>query len=1247
MPVAPAQPISPSYRYFTADVLTGEILAEIPFSGVSYERAVKGAGAFRGSIPVIEDTEHLDLYESTTPGKTALYVVRNGVAVWGGIIWNRDYSVKNRVLSVAASEWISYLYHRRIWKTWNHEYEAVVTASDGYGTVTLTNGSTTALNGGTSVHLSFYEPTNFKYNDYYVVDSQEAPTTEGFFIDDIAKTATLTGYSRATNVATVYTSEVHNFSVGDNVVISGMPTALNGTQVITAVNTATGKAFSFANNASNTSFVADEGTAKRRIPDGTYTKVTVSVRTDTFDYVRGLLDGMFTDFTGIDFPNVYIEPGISYPIEVTNLQIQYGKAKIQTATPHNLAIGQAVQLQDVDKIVDGEVVVTDTPSETEFWFVSGGDKPSTAISVTEKNITSIEANNGVAKLYLTVGNIKVGQNIQVNLGGAFPGADDIFSGNYVVSDIDDSAGSWITYNIPSTSSVPLTALNKAMSAVGANSTPISKRRLSSNIVTITTPTPHGYSVGNSVDITNVNVDSEISEKFLDAANSRAIITTVKPHQLQIGDTAVISGLKDSSSVKSITQSGTAVTLKTTEPHNLRVGQSVTVANLIDPYQITAREIASGVAKLTTKINHNLQVGNIITVSDLYEPALIEYKTLNANTATIELVYPHNFQVNSKVTITGLTDAYKVVSKAYDIEKVVTLITDLAHNIGVGDEITVSGLGTPYDGKFTVFEVDDYTIRYDATETIEKYFKTLTAKKTPKNQIPWERPPTKANGWAVSNNSIFNGEHVIESVPTSETFTFRVSGHNMAKTAMLAGNEKKATGLSPLNGKWTVTATTATTVSFAVPGFVNQFSVPVAQPPAVKAGETQQPPAQVSAKSRHNGTRTITAISKDTIKFTSTGVSTIARDTTGSIQSTSIFNGTRTVTDVSPNTFEFTLAGKNNVYETTVTNKAFVQNRTIFNGTYTITAVTSTTFQYAKTHTNIELLGLPAGGSLKITPLIVVSTFGPYPKNADVGIEYSTRRQSGIDAPPPLYRGFELASVGDVLDSYADGLGGFEYRIDCTFDEEENRFRKTFVFIPLDYPDPPAEGEVSPITRFGADQLVFEYPGNVREVTLRESAENASTRFFAVGETDLGPDVGPPFSVAVADDMLNNTTDGKYREWPLLDDDEKIDGVDDESALYNYATRYLNEGRPPQAQFTVEVNGGLQPQIGTYNPGDWCSIIVNDSFLRQRLRTDLEPRDDVIVRKIDVIRVTVQDGTIAPEVVTLSLIPEWEVDKRAK
>jgi hypothetical protein len=177
------------------------------------------------------------------------------------------------------------------------------------------------------------------------------------------------------------------------------------------------------------------------------------------------------------------------------------------------------------------------------------------------------------------------------------------------------------------------------------------------------------------------------------------------------------------------------------------------------------------------------------------------------------------------------------------------------------------------------------------------------------------------------------------------------------------------------------------------------------------------------------------------------------------------------------------------------------------------------------------------------------------------------------------------------------------------------------------------------------------------VTLDESAEDAATRFFVTGnQGELGADASQPYSAAAATDFL-------LEGWPLLDQAEALgtgdiarvsptstvnpDSLYDEDVLYSYAKRYLAEFLPPVSDLKIVVNGSLQPQIGTYSPGDWCAVIINDDFVNLRLASNLEPRPDLLVRKIESIKVTVPDNPSFPEQVDLTLITEWEVDKRGE
>ena len=646
--------VAAEYKYFTTDILTNEVLAEIPFRGVSFERSIKAAGTFSGTIPVIEETAHMNLYESTMPGKTAIYVVRDGECIWGGIIWNRSYNVVNRELNISASEFTSYFYHRNIWKTWTHDFGADLVVSSGTVTATLQS-LTYSFPVGSSVRLVFPEVGDFDYNGYYTVAT--APNDYTF---------TITGTS---------------------------------------------------------------------IPNGTYNNVTVYSRVDTYDYVRQLLDEILVDFSGISFPNTEIEPAQTEKHQITSITAPGGVTTITTATAHNIVPTQTIEIYNVNGTFNGVWDVTSVPSSTTFT-------------------------------------------------------------------IDSSS------------------------------------------------------------------------------------------------TASVSTLTRTVTTKSVT------------------------------------------------------------------------------------------------------------------DFLATLTTSGAHGFTAGQTVTISG-------------VDDPT----------------------------------------SFVSIFDGDFEIYTTPTSNTFTIDVADSDLASTAV-------------------------------------------------------------------------------------------------------------------------------------------------------------------------------ASGTAVVQPTVKVGTYGPFPANSDIDIDYSTNEYSGKNVMNKTYRGYELRSVGEELDEYSDTVDGFEYRIDCALEYVSGIpvFTRTFVLIPIDYPNPPAEGEVSPPSRYGADQLVFEYPGSIIDVNMEESAEDAATRFFVVGNIpDLGDDASQPYAVASADDLL-------VAGWPLLDQEETRNEEAEESALYAHAQRYLAESRPPISDIKVRVNGSLSPKIGEYVPGAWCSIIVDDEFIRMRLASDLEVRDTVIVRKIDGYRVSVPDSPSFGEEVELTLVTEPEVDK---
>jgi len=100
----------PSYRYFTTDLLTGNVLGELPLYGVYCDKAIKAAGNFNGTYRLetgIEDD--VELLTSSMPMRTAIYMEREGTIIWGGIIWSRTFESNAKTVQLSAQTFESYI----------------------------------------------------------------------------------------------------------------------------------------------------------------------------------------------------------------------------------------------------------------------------------------------------------------------------------------------------------------------------------------------------------------------------------------------------------------------------------------------------------------------------------------------------------------------------------------------------------------------------------------------------------------------------------------------------------------------------------------------------------------------------------------------------------------------------------------------------------------------------------------------------------------------------------------------------------------------------------------------------------------------------------------------------------------------------------------------------------------------------------------------------------------------------------
>lgn len=107
-----------NYRYLFVDLLSNTIIAELPLTGVGFTQQLNQPGNFQGHLLISGiNTAQFNVDASTIPGKCGLYVDRNGILVWGGVIWGRSYNSTSQELSITAQEWESYFAHRRVNET--------------------------------------------------------------------------------------------------------------------------------------------------------------------------------------------------------------------------------------------------------------------------------------------------------------------------------------------------------------------------------------------------------------------------------------------------------------------------------------------------------------------------------------------------------------------------------------------------------------------------------------------------------------------------------------------------------------------------------------------------------------------------------------------------------------------------------------------------------------------------------------------------------------------------------------------------------------------------------------------------------------------------------------------------------------------------------------------------------------------------------------------------------------------------
>lgn len=674
------------------------------------------------------------------------------------------------------------------------------------------------------------------------------------------------------------------------------------------------------------------------------------------------------------------------------------------------------------------------------------------------------------------------------------------------------------------------------------------------------------------------------------------------------------------------------------------------------------QAGSGTATVLTDVDHGFAIGDRVRVASL-NPAINGDHVITATPSLASFSFASAATLALSPSSTGLA---RTIVDSYEVVRDILgwLSDDFGDNQFINDEIKPAS------------EIE-YSV---VNKTMTNGLATLTTS-LPHDLIEGQLLQI------IDVDAAIDGYRIITSIPTSTSFTFQVEGSsaNVASAATSGLSTYNVTAKAIVNNLYSVTnklasnniVTLTTNVAHnLVPG--DEVSIALVDSNLNGTYTVLATPAANTftyAKTVTNIASTVVtggeASYKTAVLVTSTNHGLSARKTIVVDIDDAAYDGVKTVSSiVDATTLKFTLFS-------TLT----AATESVYGGTlkWGSRAVAGTYGSYSSNSsigidTTVDLSGKYLGATQQVFRGSELKYFGEiledFAKNID-GFEYRidcdfsndeftrTFRFVPFIPPPQKINVVNKQLTSNIATLTTEGAHGLEPNEEVVIADVGLNFNGTYVVLSAPTSNTftyqsygnnvPSTaclgsiGSVHPLSVLGADQYVFEYPGNILDFKVDENAEDSATRMWVSGNNDgLDGEASQPYAAATSTDMLANG-------WPVLDlIDEKNDvqtTIAGEAALYDYAKEFLDEARPPEATFTIEVNGSINPVVGDYLPGDWCSIIIDDEFVRLRLGSDLEPRGDIIVRKIVGYKVSVPDTPTFPEKVSLELISEWKEDRK--
>lgn len=132
------------FRYFTSQLYQSgstpnPVIAEIPFTNVAFDAQLNSIGTFTGEVLLsgldfVSNssgllTDKMNIFNGTQPGQTILWIDYNGVLIWSGVIWQREWDTSTQILKITGQEMLSYFKRRKITDTLSFPSSSLISNS--------------------------------------------------------------------------------------------------------------------------------------------------------------------------------------------------------------------------------------------------------------------------------------------------------------------------------------------------------------------------------------------------------------------------------------------------------------------------------------------------------------------------------------------------------------------------------------------------------------------------------------------------------------------------------------------------------------------------------------------------------------------------------------------------------------------------------------------------------------------------------------------------------------------------------------------------------------------------------------------------------------------------------------------------------------------------------------------------------------------------------------------------------------